>query len=403
MNAIGMYIFGGSQAIAVMNSGYTVDRILEISDDILEKNSYHFHKNYPNIDIVLPSKWKHNDYVNNLSNMEYDLLFANNPCSGLSRINTSASVDNDINKYFYDVINNIDIIKPKRFLMENAPTLVNIGLPILKDIIDKLGPNYYINIMNDNAGNHNVPMIRPRTIITGYRKDLYKGVPLYNTDKQPMTTIKDVIGDLYDNNYAKTINNTGDFIIHYAESLIPYYDKVKPRESVMDMLVKNPQYDNDLPFDWQRDRLKHFREKLSMGKGYWDKFPKRLDENYTAPSLTSASLFIHPIYNRDLSVREYARLIGYPDDFKFYTEDDGCKISPIQCCAQGVPVNFIKYVLNQMSLVNKGDAIIFDNINFLYQKNQNDTYMYSNIFNENIFLTKYKISSKFSKNKKRLF
>lgn len=404
MKAIGNYIFCGSHTLGIMQSGYNVDRILEISDEIKQTNCYHFVRNFPNIPIILPSEWKSEGYVDTLAKgTEYDLFFANNPCSGLSRININASADNDVNQYFYDVINNIHKIKPKRFLMENAPTLVTTGFSILKDITELLGPDYYINIMNDNAGNHNVPMIRPRTIITGYRKDLYKGAPLYNPDKQPMTTVKDAIGDLYDDGFAKQIDNTDDYIEHYAETLKPYYDRVKPLQTVMGMLVENPQYDDELPLDWQRARLKHFRDKLSEGKGYWDKFPKRLDENHTAPSLTSASLLIHPIHNRDLNVREYARFMGYPDTFKFYTEEGGCQISPIQCIAQGVPVNFIKYVVGQMHCAVEGNLPIFENTNFVYQKNQTGTYMTSDIFDESLLISKYNIADKFSKKRKRLF
>ena len=88
-----------------MQSGYTVDRILEISDEIKQTNCYHFVRNFPNIPIILPSEWKSEGYVDTLAkNGEYDLFFANNPCSGLSRININASADNDVNHYFYDVI-----------------------------------------------------------------------------------------------------------------------------------------------------------------------------------------------------------------------------------------------------------------------------------------------------------
>lgn len=404
MLAIGMYVFCGSQHIGVMKCDYTIDRVLEISDDIKQTNCYHFIRNFPDIDVIIPTIWKNNNYIDDLAkNNDYDLLFANNPCSGLSRINTNASPDNDVNKYFYDVINNIHIIKPKRFLMENAPTLVTIGLPILKDIAELLGNDYYINIMNDNAGNHNVAMIRPRTIITGYRKDIYKGSPLYNPDKQPMMTVKDAIGDLYDDTVAKLVPNTDDFVDHYAVTLKKYYNKVKPLQTVMGMLIENPQYDEDLPLDWQRTRLRHFRQKISEGKGYWDKFPKRLDENYTAPSLTGNSLLIHPIYDRDLNVREYARLMGYPDSFIFYTEKDGCKITPIQCIAQGVPVNFISYVLRQMELSCNNINPIFEGVNFVYQKNQSNTYNYSNTFDESLLMSKYNISKKFLNDKRRLF
>ena len=38
--------------------------------------------------------------------------------------------------------------------------------------------------------------------------------------------------------------------------------------------------------------------------------------------------------------------MGYPDDFIFYPNE--CKVPPIQCIAQGVPVNFINYISTQI-------------------------------------------------------
>ena len=86
MNAIGMYILGGSQSIGHLQTGFKIDRILEMTNDMHENNSYHFIKNYPDIPVILPKDWWSADYLNELSKNKYDLLFANNPCSGLSQI-----------------------------------------------------------------------------------------------------------------------------------------------------------------------------------------------------------------------------------------------------------------------------------------------------------------------------
>ena len=45
LNACGMYIFGGSQSIAHMNVGWNIDMILEMTEDMMENNAYHFEKN----------------------------------------------------------------------------------------------------------------------------------------------------------------------------------------------------------------------------------------------------------------------------------------------------------------------------------------------------------------------
>ena len=133
-----MYIFGGSNSIAVMQSGYKIDRVLEISEEIKETNSYHFVRNYPDIPIILPSEWQSEGYLDSLRDSDYDLFYANNPCSGLSAVNRLASLHNPTNHYFYDVIHAISRIKPKHFLMENAPRLTTIGIPILHELYDTL-------------------------------------------------------------------------------------------------------------------------------------------------------------------------------------------------------------------------------------------------------------------------
>lgn len=131
-----------------------------------QTNAFHFVRNYA-IPIIPPSEWEYHDsYLNSLTD-KYDLLFANPPCSGLSSINRNARVDNKVNEHIYEVASAINVIAPKAFLIENAPTLVTRGLPILKDIQKILSKQYRITIITDLAGNHNVPMYRKRTLVVG--------------------------------------------------------------------------------------------------------------------------------------------------------------------------------------------------------------------------------------------
>lgn len=335
MKAIGMYIFGGSQTIGHILEGWDVDKILEMTEDMKETNSYHFVKNYPNIPILLPSEWE------NIELCEYDLLFANPPCSGLSAINRNASVNNDANKHIYEVINMINKIQPKSFLIENAPTLTQLGLPILKDIAKIIGDKYRLTIINDLAGNHNVPMHRKRTLIVGWNRNVFKSMPIINDCKLPRFSVKDAFNGLTEN----TPNMELD--IHAKnKSLMPFYDLVPTKCSVLISLANNLESIQDKLSDSDRDGILKFKNRMQSKDSIWDKSAWRLDEDGLAPSMTSLSQYIHPKENRDLYIREYARLMGYPDDFIFYQND--CKISTIQCLAQGVPVNFIRYISKQI-------------------------------------------------------
>ena len=137
LKSIGCMIFCGSQTIGNMLAGFEPDRILEISEEIVNQNAYHFIKNYPNIPVITPNTWENDEYLNDLKKENYDLFYANNPCSGLSSLVKTASVDNPVNIHFYRVTNAISKIQPKVFFMENAPTAINLGYPILLDLFNK--------------------------------------------------------------------------------------------------------------------------------------------------------------------------------------------------------------------------------------------------------------------------
>ena len=47
--AINAFIFAGSFSIGVMNAGFDLKKVLEISKDQPVQNAFYFIKNYPNI------------------------------------------------------------------------------------------------------------------------------------------------------------------------------------------------------------------------------------------------------------------------------------------------------------------------------------------------------------------
>ncbi|MNR20082.1 C-5 cytosine-specific DNA methylase [compost metagenome] len=101
--------------------------------------------------------------------------------------------------------------------------------------------------------------------------------------------------------------------------------------------------------------------KKSKGQNIWDKSPWRSDENSAAPSLTSVTELIHPIHNRQWTIREYARLMGFPDDFIFYPEKSETEI--IQTLAQGVPAQFIEYITSEIKEAINGERELIKNSN----------------------------------------
>ena len=321
---------------------------------MIKHNAYHFHKNYPDIEIKLP-KDTTKEYLESLKN-KYDLLFANPPCSGLSTINRHAGANNATNIHIYEVINVVKIIQPKVFLIENAPTLTSTGLPILKDIASILNDNYRLLIINDRASNHNVSMHRRRTFVIGFNKTYFAKIPRLGLECNELLA-KEVFKDI-------NLRYNKEFIKDTNENIFKYYDIVKPGQSFYKAMALNNI--KDLPTNIQKnvDKIKY---KFDNNLREWDKSNYRIDAENQCPSLTSLTRLIHPFENRDLYIREYASIMGYPENFVFYPDE--CRTHPIQCIAQGVPVNFIRYISKEIMNSFKATEFIDGEIVYINQCN----------------------------------
>ena len=327
---------------------------------MLNQNAYHFIKNYPKIKVKAPSEYENNEeYLDKLKKENYDLLFANPPCSGLSQINRNASADCAINGNIYKVVNMVKRIEPKTFLIENAPTLTTTGLPILKTISTMI-PNYKLIIINDYAGNHNVAMTRRRTFVIGFNSKYFAKLPNIHNNCQPYYSIEDALKGV-DLTYNKEYDKDAE------TNLFKYYNLVKPNDSLYLALAREDV--QDLPDSTSR-AIKKIQSQIKNNQRIWDKSPWRSPKDGRAPSLASVVRIMHPTKNRDLYIREYARLMGYPDDFVFYTKE--CSTPAIQCIAQGVPVNFIRYISKEIKDSFKTKEFIDGDIVYINQCNPNN-------------------------------
>jgi len=113
----------------VMKAGFDLEKVLEISDTILEENAFYFKKNYPGIPVILPREWENDGYLSKLKKENVDLMCCNCPCSSLSQINRNASVEGKNNVHFYRLFNVFKKSLPKVFVIENAPTLIKLRIP----------------------------------------------------------------------------------------------------------------------------------------------------------------------------------------------------------------------------------------------------------------------------------
>lgn len=220
-----------------------------------------------------------------LNGKELTVLSGGFPCQGFSMAGNRI-VEDPRNSLYKDMLEIIDILKPKFIVAENVKGLRSmlkgkIEEKILLDI-RKLG--YEVNVTVLNAADYFVPQKRERVIFIANRINSTNFHPAPILDEGSYITTKEAIGDLVGVEDDKSFNHV----------------KTKHKPEMKERLAKVPEgkslYDN-YSDSWK--------------KCPWNEASCTIKENH-------GGVNIHPIEPRVITVREMARLQSFPDDFIFY-------------------------------------------------------------------------------------
>ena len=278
---------------------------------------------------------------------ELDLLAGGPPCQGFSGIGhrRSYSVDKvqlPSNHLYQDMAWIINELKPKIFLFENVRGLLNSKWTkegkkgeIFDDVLKTFRsiPGYIVNYDLVFAKDYGTPQNRPRVLVVGVREDIdvsswtninsekAKGYLPPKTGTPP--NLDDLLGDLVDSKFqngGETLKYVCDPKTNIQRSLrslpdgklLLKGDKLKEQEyskhseTVIErfsyMIANNGKIPDHL-------KTKKFAQRL---------LPKKWDDK--GPSITATSLaddYVHFSQPRVLTVREWARLQGFPDWYEF--------------------------------------------------------------------------------------
>lgn len=239
-----------------------------------------------------------------------------------------------------DFIRMIDYIRPRFFIMENVKGIMSAPLkhmPLAErdkndpeqhlgtvlDVIlsefDKLGYKTVYGILD--AVNYGVPQFRERFVLIGSRdnEDIFLPFPthfqMHQDSQYRWRTLKDTIRDLE--------NNCGECAAFSKDRLA--YLRLVPEGGNW----------RDLPEDIRKE---------AMGGAYGSGggkvgFYRRLSYSQPSPTLVTspvqkATMMCHPTQDRPLSIREYARIQQFPDDWQFV----GTSIAKYRQIGNAVPV-----------------------------------------------------------------
>ena len=319
MNVISLFSGCGGLDLGFEKAGFDIPVANEFDSKIWET----FKANHPKTNLIEGdirniSKEDISQYLNG----KIDGIIGGPPCQSWSEAGSLKGIEDDRGKLFFEYIRILKEFKPKFFLAENVSgMLANRHSEAVKNILSLFDDaGYDVSLTLVNAKDYGVAQERKRVFYIGFRKDL--GInfefPKGSTeDDDKKITLRDVIWDLQEtavpagpknHHNPNAINNNEYFVGAYSTIFM------------------------------SRNRVKSWDE-----QGYTVQASGRQCQLHPqAPKMvkvgTNDCRFVEGKENlyRRMTIREVARVQGFPDDFKFIYTDTNMGYKMI---GNAVPVN----------------------------------------------------------------
>lgn len=275
---------------------------------------------------------------------EIDLIAGGPPCQSFSTAGKRRTTQDPRGTLLWQFLRFVDVMRPRYFLMENVRGLVSAALkhrpiaerpekggPPLKpdeqpgsvvrlfaDDLQRLdGDSYHMDCFEVNAVNYGAPQLRERALFIGNR---YKSVvefpdPTHGSSEPDTATQGSLFGD--EQRKLKPWLTLRDAIEDLDED-DPVVLDFSPRKKKYLTMVPQGSNWRSLPEEVQQESMGRAWHAKGGRSGWWRRLTLDLPcpTLVTMPNHASTSL-CHPIETRALSLREYARIQEFPDEWEF--------------------------------------------------------------------------------------
>lgn len=253
-----------------------------------------------------------------------DLIAGGPPCQGFSVQRRGPKHDdrNDLILTFLEIVNDL---QPNLFLMENVSALAGPrGEKYLEKFVSQATSMGYItHVKVLNALDYGVPQNRRRLFVVGERgvDREYFAFPKPTHELERHTNVRDAIGDLPAPDVESGVaNHAPDNISELNRLRISYVPPGGGRDDIPESLR--------LPcHKLGSDKIGH---RGVYGRLHWDKPSGTIT---TKCNSFTRGRFAHPEQNRNITMREAARLQSFPDEFVFC----GTKVAVAHQVGNAVP------------------------------------------------------------------
>ncbi|WP_034885993.1 DNA (cytosine-5-)-methyltransferase [Gillisia sp. JM1] len=276
---------------------------------------------------------------------EIDVVTGGFPCQAFSYAGKKLGLEDARGTLFYEFARAVKEITPKICIGENVKGLFNHDngntLKGMISILDEIGYNVVTPVKVLKAINYNVPQKRERLILVAIRKDIDVEYQ-YPKPFSEIYTLKDALkkGVLFPKKVPKSDG------AKYPQHKKDVLDLIPPKG-----------YWRDLPLDIQKE---YMQKSFYLGGGKTG-MARRIGWDEPCLTLTCSPAQkqterCHPDETRPFTVREYARIQTFPDEWMF----EGSISQQYKQIGNAVPVNLAKEIgysiinfLNKELLVNQ--------------------------------------------------
>lgn len=333
--AIDLFAGAGGLSLGLEQAGFDVVGAVEIDPVHASTHKY----NFPNCGVLaLPVENVTGESIRRAAGLEagtnIDLVAGGAPCQGFSLIGQRA-IDDPRNHLVKEYIRLVDELKPKYFLFENVKglTLGN-QRTFLEELITELKQTGY-NILTPwkvlNAKDYGVPQSRERLFLVGAKKGIrLPTYPLPNIGK--LVTCREALEDLPDAETFEELSGRDEVPFNYLRRAKGYSSLMRCSNNAAWKLGYRRKWDNKtLTASLRSNHTPISRERFSKtSPGSVEKISRffKLPEDGVSNTLRAGTdsargAFtsprpIHYRYPRCITVREMARLHGFPDWFRFH-------------------------------------------------------------------------------------
>jgi len=275
---------------------------------------------------------------------DIDVVVGGPPCQSFSTAGKRGTTQDPRGTLLWDFLRFVEHIKPKFFLMENVRGLLSAALvhrPIAdrpdkggsefddeekpgsvvrlfaKDLAGIKGGGYHLDIFEVNSVNYGAPQIRERVLFIGNRRGLQIDFPPPTHGPDDPAVEDEIQRGLFSDRKLLPWKTLGDAISDLKETEPKVLDFSPRKKRYLELVPPGSNW-RSLPKDLQMESMGRAWHAKGGRSGWW----RRLTLDLPCPTLMTmpnhaSTALCHPTETRALSIREYARIQEFPDNWEF--------------------------------------------------------------------------------------